>query len=235
MNQNAKLDSIRKLHKFDCKLISLRKKHQELPNSLRKLDQAVEEKQKAVQEAEGSLTALRSRNGAKNLELKEHESTVQKYDSQLKSVKTNKEYAAILSEITSEKADIAKIEDEMLILMDSMEQQEQAIAERKKELGYAEKDREDHKYEIAAQQQDVEKRLKEVAEQRRQAAQEIDEGTLHQYERILQKRGATAVVPVVDNSCQGCFMKMAPEVQATLLKNEGITYCRFCSRIIHLA
>jgi len=233
MNENTKLASIQQLHKLDCKLINLRKKHQELPNSLKQLDHAVEEKTKAVQEAEGHLKALRSRYDAKELELKQHEATIEKYQGQLKSVKTNKEYSAILSEVTSQKADIAKVEDEMLILMDSVEQQEQALEEARKQLALAEKDREDHKDEIAAQQQDVDQLLREVAEERNRMAETIDHTLLHQYERILAKRGATAVVPVVDNTCQGCFMKMPPEVQAQLLKNEGIIYCRFCSRIIY--
>jgi predicted nucleic acid-binding Zn-ribbon protein len=234
MNGNIKLESIRKLHRLDCKLINLRRKHKELPDSLQQLEQAVQEKEKAVQEAEGHLKALRSRYDAKELELKSYEAEIAKFEGQLRSVKTNKEYSAILSEITTKKADVAKTEDEMLMLMDSIDQQEETIREHRRDEEFAQRNRTEHRGQIAAQQQEVDQQLKELTEEREQRTAGIEPSLLHQYQRILEKRGTTAVVPVVENSCQGCFMKLSSEVQAQLLKNESIVYCRFCSRIIYL-
>lgn len=234
MPENQKLESIKKLHKLDRKLISLRKKHKELPDTLKQLDEAVEGKDKALHEAEGQLRALRTRYDAGDLDLKTFEGEIERFESQLTAVKTNKEYSAILSEVATKKADIAKIEDEMLMLMDSLEQKETTIQECRESKRLAEKDRENHKDEIAQEQGEVDKGLAQVSAEREAMAAGIAPEALHQYERILEKRGATAVVPVVDNSCQGCFMKMTPEVQAQLLKNESIIYCKFCSRIIYL-
>jgi predicted nucleic acid-binding Zn-ribbon protein len=234
MRENTKLEGIKKLHKLDRKLIVLRKKHDELPNTLKQLDEAVEGKDKALQEAGGRLTALRTRYDASNLELKTHESEIERLESQLSSVKTNKEYSAILSETATEKADIAKIEDEMLLLIDNIEQQEKTIQECSENKRLAERDRENHKDEIAQEQQEVSRSLREFGSQRDTIAAIIAPEVRHQYERILKKRGASTVVPVIDNSCQGCFMKMTPQVQAQLLKNESIIYCKFCSRIIYL-
>ncbi len=233
MDQNARLESVRNLHKLDCKLITLRKKFEELPLSLQQLDRAVEEKQEALKEAGGQLTALRSRYDSKELELKSYEAEINKYEEQLGAVKTNKEYAAVLSEITTKKADIGKAEDEMLLVMDSVEQQESLIEQCRENDKLAVKDREEHKGDIAQQQREVEESLKEFNGRRDVVAATIASGLLHQYERILEKRGAGAVVPVVDNTCQGCFMKMTPEVQAQLLRNDEIIFCKFCSRIIY--
>ena len=234
MGENPKLENIKKLSKLDRQLIDLRKKHDELPKTLRQLDETVQENQKALQEAEGQLTALRSRYDARALELKSHAAKIEKYQSQLASVKTNKEYSTILSEITTEKADIAKTEDEMLMLMESIDQQEATIQECRENEALAQKDRELHKDEISARQEQVGRQLRKITEEREAVTANMPPDVLHQYERILQKRGATAVVPVIDNSCQGCFMKMTPEVQARLLRNDDIIYCKFCSRIIYL-
>jgi len=234
MGENTRLESIKELNKLDRKLIDLRKKRKELPATLRQLDEAVREKETALLEAEGQLTALRSRYDAKDLELRSCEAEVEKYQSQLGAVKTNKEYSAILSEITTKKADIAKTEDEMLMLMDSIEQQETKIQQYREDKRLAEKDRDNHKAEIAARQREVNDQLEDLGKKRRSMAATIPPDLLHQYERILEKRGETALVPVIDNSCQGCFMKMTPEVQAQLLRNEDVIYCKFCSRIIYL-
>ena len=180
------------------------------------------------------MTALRSRYDAGELDLKTREAEIKKLETQLAAVRTNKEYSAILSEITTKKADIARTEDEMLMLMDSIEQQEAATQACGEAKHFAEKDREEHKDGIVVEQEEVSRQLREIAQRREEMAAGISPELLYRYERILEKRGAGAVVPVVENSCQGCFMKMTPEVQAQLLRNEGIIYCKFCSRIIYL-
>jgi len=234
MKENSNLEKIKRVHKLDCKIINLQKKHEQLPGSLRQLDRAVENKDKDLQEAEGQLKALRSRYDKRELELQAHEAELAKYETQLKAVKTNKEYSAILSEIASKKADVAKTEDEMLIRMEEIEQQQKTIQSIKQKKEVVSKDREDHKDEITTQLGEVERQLQQLLEARKHEAAELPREILHQYERILAKRGKTAVVPVVDNSCQGCFMKMTPEVQAQLLRNDSLIYCKFCSRIIYL-
>jgi len=234
MSTNTNLDNIRKLHRIDCKLISMRKKHEELPNSLRKLEEAVHEKEDALRDSEGQLKTLRSRYDRKELELKSIEGEIKKFESQLGAVKTNKEYTAVLSEIAGKKADVARIEDELLLVMDSIEQQQHAIEQTRHSKKLAEEDQQDHRGEISSRQDEIGQQLRQVEDERRHAAAAIPRELLHQYERILQKRGTTAVVPVVDLSCQGCFMKVTPEVQAQLLKNDVIIYCKTCSRIIYL-
>ncbi|HUU68668.1 MAG TPA: C4-type zinc ribbon domain-containing protein [Planctomycetota bacterium] len=234
MKENSNLQNLRILHGLDCKLIALRKKHGELPSALQRLEQAVQEKDKALHEAEGHLKALRSHYDQKELSLKSFEADVQKFRSQLNQVKTNKEYSAVISEITTKQADISKLEDEMLLEMDIVERQQHVIQECKAAKKAAEDELNAHKDEIRGQQQEVDKQLAVLAEERKQLAANVPDFLLHQYERILAKRGPTAIVPVVDLSCQGCFMKITPEVQAQLLKNEQIIYCKTCSRIMYM-
>ena len=234
MKENSNLQGIRNLHQVDCKLITLRKKHEELPSTLRKLDQAVLGKDKALHEAEGQLKTLRSRYDQKDLDLKSLEAEVKKYEAQRNLATSNKEYSAILSEITTKKADISKLEDELLLAMDVVERQQKVIEECKQAKKAAEADLAAHKDEIKAQQQEVEQQLAQVNERRKQLAANVPRDLLHTYERILAKRGPTTIVPVVELSCQGCFMKVTPEVQAQLLKNDVIIYCKTCSRIMYM-
>ena len=234
MKDNVNLDSVRKLHKLDCRLINLRKKHEELPGTLRQLDQAILDKDKALREAEGALKALRSRYDQKDLDLKGIDAEIKRLESQLGKAKTNKEYSSFLSEIATHKADTAKLEDEMLLAMETIERQQHVVEECKAAKKAAEAERDAHHDEIKAHQQEVKQQLDILEEERRLMVAGMSRDVLHQYERILQKRGPTAVVPVIDLSCQGCFMKITPEVQAQLLKNDVIIYCKTCSRIMYL-
>ncbi|HUS57112.1 MAG TPA: C4-type zinc ribbon domain-containing protein [Planctomycetota bacterium] len=234
MRENSSLENIKQLHKLDCKLIALQKKHEELPKTLHRLEQAVLDKEKALREAEGHSKALRSRYDQRDLDLKGFEAQIKKLEGQLGSAKTNKEYSIILSEIATNKADVAKVEDDMLLAMETVDQQQRAIEQCKAAVQAAKQDHNAHKDEIKAQQAEVDAQLARLREERKTYTEKLTRDLLHQYERILQKRGPTAVVPVIDLSCQGCFMKVTPEVQAQLLKNETIVYCKTCSRIMYM-
>ena len=234
MKDNSSLNNIRKLHQLDCRLLILQKKHEELPNTLRQLDQAVLDRDKTLHEAEGQFKALRSRYDQRDLELKSIEAEIKRLEGQLGSAKTNKEYSTFLSEIATQKADKAKLEDELLLAMEINDRQQRAVDECKRNKNAAEQDRDAHKDEIRAQQAVVQQQLDKLTAERVELAGPVSRDLLHQYERILRKRGPTTVVPVIDLSCQGCFMKVTPEVQAQLLKNDVIIYCKTCSRIIYM-
>ena len=64
--------------------------------------------------------------------------------------------------------------------------------------------------------------------------EQIEPGVLNHYQRSVSKRGETAVVPVIDGACQGCFMKVTPETVNALKRGVDLIFCKTCSRILYL-
>ena len=66
--------------------------------------------------------------------MKTNEDEISKYNSQLNSIKTNKEYTALVSEIGSKKADMSILEDEILSMMSKLEAANQGYEKAKENL-----------------------------------------------------------------------------------------------------
>ena len=111
-------------------------------NQIRSLQNALEAKQEEIQ-----LTRLQA--DRLELELKSRDESIAKLRTALNTAKTNKEYAAILTELNTNKADNSKIENQILELMKAIEadqtdclQIKQQIEEQKAKLEQVRKDSE---------------------------------------------------------------------------------------------
>ena len=54
------------------------------------------------------------------------------------------------------------------------------------------------------------------------------------YEKIRRWAGNTTVVPVKKQACYGCYMKLNDHTYASVIRNEEITTCPHCGRILYL-
>ena len=60
---------------------------------------------------------------------------------------------------------------------------------------------------------------------RRRAAQ--------RYEMIFSRRGGLAVAPAKSGTCQGCRMRMPPQLYNEIQKHLKIHFCPNCQRILY--
>jgi predicted nucleic acid-binding Zn-ribbon protein len=176
------------------------------------------------------------------LDLKEGEEKVSKFRAALNTAKTNKEYAAILTQINTLKADNAKQEDEVLRIMQDAEGirsegekvkvQMQAEAKRLEEIALT----------SATEIQRLEAMHKELSSQREQAAKEISPEFLTAFERIAENYDGEAMAlvevhgkkPPHDYVCGGCYMSLNAEHANALATRDEIRTCDNCGRILYL-
>jgi len=118
--------------------------------------------------------------------------------------------------------------------LDEMEKLEEAATEISKlissleeELGKEEKDAE-------ATFVTLEERESEYLTQREESISEVDESALSLYDRVRQRFPMDAVVPVTNQTCTGCFMKIVPQTMVEISRGEKLVRCRGCSRILYL-
>ena len=70
--------------------------------------------------------------------------------------------------------------------------------------------------------------------QRGGLAAKIDKIALAKYDRIIKSKDGLAVVPVLGESCQGCFRIMPPQVIHEIRMKKDLVTCENCARIIYL-
>jgi hypothetical protein len=223
------------------RLIQLQRAESDLrqvQSDLARIPQQKAEADAALAQERGRLDAAREALGGSQKNRRQHESSLQdlegkrsKYKGQLMEVKTNKEYTAMLHEIENVEREIRGIEDQILV---EMEQAETLAVEVKREEGAFKAVEERHRGE-AKMLDERGKALTAEAErlkvERDRVAATLDEDLLARFERIAKKRG-TAVAAARDGTCQECHVKLRLQMYSELKRNDAITECPACNRIL---
>lgn len=159
---------------------------------------------------------------------------IKKSEEKLRSVKTNKEYQSSLKEIDDIKSANARLEDEMLAVLERIEQAEKVLQDR--EQHYTEIV-DESKQERAAIEKETDRREKELIELESAHAaviNELDSGLLNIFNQVKTKQAdRVAIAPVFDAVCQGCHMNIPPQIYNELQRCDQLRYCPNCDRIIY--
>lgn len=177
-----------------------------------------------------------------DLTLKSSEENVAKLRTALNTAKTNKEYAALLMQINTTKADNAKVEEQALNILQEVD----AIAEKFGEVGTEVQAQEKQLAEITGASADETARLGEMLEdlgsQRAAAAADVPSKALAIFNRIAESYDgeAMAVIEISGDKpprnyvCGGCFMSLNAEHANALRVRDEIRTCDNCGRILYI-
>ncbi|MFP4446405.1 MAG: zinc ribbon domain-containing protein [Desulfosudaceae bacterium] len=206
----------------------------ELPEQFARLDEEIAALEDRLQEEETRLSRQKQAYRDCEDKISTKQESIKKSDQKLLSIKNNKEYQAVLTEIEGMKTDIAALEDEMLDLLFAVEAAEQ-------DLAAARKAAEASRQQIAEERRDLEKQ--QAAAEEKLAALETDGNTfseqlpgplLDQYLEVRRSvPGGQAVAAVKNFICQGCNMNIPPQMYNELHTTNVLRFCPFCSRIIY--
>ena len=175
------------------------------------------------------------------LELKGRDERIAKLRAALNMAKTNKEYAAILSELNTSKADNAKIENQVLDLMKNIEvdeagcgQIQEQIDEQKTKVNQLRRDNE-----VKAAKYEAE--IEDIQAEWDQMAKTIPPEVLEVFKRVAETYDGEALAAAGKEnektevfSCGGCFMRLPAENVNQLMTKDDIIRCSNCTRILVL-
>ncbi|MDD2688545.1 MAG: C4-type zinc ribbon domain-containing protein [Candidatus Omnitrophica bacterium] len=231
----SQLENLIKLQTIDSEIYGLKHEKDSKPQEIKALEASFEEKKAHLSSLEKSLLDLQKQRKEKELELATKEESSKKLQTQLYSLKTNKEYQAMLQQINDAKTDASVIEDKILELFDQADKVKTETEREKEHLKEEEKGFNAQKEKVEDRIKEIDGRLAQLEAQRKQVMPEIEPKILKQYERILGNREGLAIVDVKDNSCGGCNMFVPPQVINLIKMYERIITCEVCNRILYIA
>lgn len=175
------------------------------------------------------------------LELKTRDQEIAKFRAALNTAKTNKEYASLLTQLNTSKADNSKIETQILELMKNIEADDAecdtvrtSIEGMKAQLDQIRKEAETSAAKFEAE-------IKEIQAEWDAVAKDLDQESLEIFGRVADTYDGEAVVEVEEQegrhasfSCGGCFMGITAESVNLLMTRDEIIRCANCTRILVL-
>lgn len=231
----TQIDNLVKLQTVDTEMYTLKAEKESKPQEVKILEASFEEKKQRLSAMEKALLDLQKQRKDKELELASKEENAKKLQTQLYSLKTNKEYQTMLQQINDSKADASVTEDKILELFEQADKAKSEIEQEKLHLKEEEEAFNEHKKSVEERVKQIDGRLAQLEAQRKQILPGIEPKILKQYERILNNRDGLAIVSVKDNSCKGCNMFVPPQVINLIKMYERIITCEICNRILYIA
>ena len=228
------LGNLVKLQTIDSEIYALKLEKDAKPQEVKSLEASFEEKKLHLAALEKNLLDFQKQRKERELELGSKEENAKKLQTQLYSLKTNKEYQAMLQQIEEAKADASVIEDKILLLFEQADKIKTETEQEKQKLQQEEKVFQAQKKNIEDRIKEIDDRLAQLDGQRKQIIPDIDTKILAQYERILSSRDGLAIVTVKDNTCQGCNMFVPPQVINLIKMYERIITCEVCNRMLYI-
>jgi predicted nucleic acid-binding Zn-ribbon protein len=235
LDRLVKLQSVEnRLRAAKAKLARCRRSVVLQENQIRSLQSSLEAKKEETQ-----LTRIQC--DRLELELKTRDEEVAKLRAALNNAKSNKEYATLLTQLNTTRADNSKIEGQILELMKNIEADETESEEIRQEIDKQKQVLEEKrkKAEISAAEHEAE--ISEIQKEWDSTAKDIPPQQLEIFNRVAETYDGQAVVEIEGQegksnaySCGGCFMGISAEFVNVLMSKDELLRCPNCTRILVL-
>jgi len=229
---NPDLRNLIALQDIELKIASTQKQISDTPAKVEGFQEELQRLKQAHTERVAHAQELTKRRRTLEGEVDMMRTKLSKLKDQLMSVKTNKEYTAMLHEIQMAEEHIRSEEDKILEIMEEMETKEQDLDSAEKELKVksALLEAEIRKSETAVPIMEAE--MAKLQEERLGMELRVESELLARYRRIAEARKGIALAEARDELCTACHVRIRPQVYADLLRTENIHSCDSCSRIL---
>ena len=158
---------------------------------------------------------------------------VAKSKEKLASVKTNKEYQALLKEIEDLKAANSRIEDQMLEILEHLDGAEAQLSEKKNAYESAKKRVAGEKADIIKTAEEDRALLAGLRSDFQTVLDTVNPDILKAFRSVRRRIGSPAIAIVEDAVCAGCHLNIPPQMYNELQRCELLMYCPQCQRIIY--
>jgi uncharacterized protein len=229
-----KVELLKELQDIDQNLHGIQVSRKELEKEHAELGADLDRVRTMVDGLTAEVDKLQTERSELAAGLAQEEQNVAKAESRLPSIKTQKEYVAVLKEIDTAKKLNKDLQDR--------------IGAKDGEIEGLKRDREEKEGELSALDEKISRRLEEIAAALAEFDQAVGDKTgqrdvlLNQlpvplrkrYQLLFERRGGVEVVEARNGNCSGCNMQLPPQLFNSLFMIQEIQSCPHCNRLLYV-
>lgn len=165
--------------------------------------------------------------------IQEESDNLEKKEKRLNAIKTQKEYQAVVSEITTAKTANRQREEKIAELGKQIEEFGQELEPLEAKLKNLEEQLGKEKSDISGTLSDFESKIKALESKLEDSLKALPGDVRDQYQRIERQKQPPAAL-VIGGTCQACFMAIPPQMFIEIQKGHEIHTCPTCHRLLYL-
>ena len=227
------LKLLRELQKIDLTLKRIKEERDRFPKEMKKLDEREHIEKERIQKEREKIESLEKERRQKERNLNTEQEKIKKAEGRMFEVKTNKEYQALLNEVEAIKEATSREEEEILKILEEIDELKKDLLKREKEVATTLEKIEREKKKIQEKMDQGDGLWKEQKERREVLSKQVESSLYKLYNTLKEKRQGVGVVSVKDETCQGCFVNVPPQMFIEAQKNNAIIRCPNCNRILY--
>jgi predicted nucleic acid-binding Zn-ribbon protein len=191
--------------------------------------------------AHSTLRETQAKAGNLELDLRTRDAHIDKLRGRQQNTTNNKEYQALLLEISTCKVDRNKVEDETMKLLESVERGQAELKSLADQL-------EAEKVKLAAMKEQMSGKVAELTAQidairpeRAAIASAVPEKARELFERMVERFDGEAMASIAkpdrrreEYACTACNMDLVANIYNKLHSRDELTFCPSCSRILYI-
>ena len=236
------LAAMLKVQLMERQLAQVRRRLRSRQNAVLMQQRRIDQRREEWDTLHRGIMTQRARADSLALDLKVKEERVAKLRSSLNTAKTNKEYAAVLTQMNTIKADNARTEDDALRVMQQIEQMEVEATKAKAEVETEQEHLAGVRENSEAEINRLDAMLADLLGKRDEAAGALSAETLATFNRVASRYDGEAMAeiniqgrkPPYSYVCGGCYMALNAEHANALRVRDEIRTCDNCGRILFI-
>lgn len=226
------LRALLELQKTDQDLHELEQFKVDIPNQLDTMKTVQSEAESRLGDQEAKVEDIDKVRRQHERDLQAAQEQVKKYQGQLYSVKTNKEYDALQMEIQAQKNRISELEDAILQLISEAEAEQETLETMRGETETLVERFGEERTALESRLSAVDEDVAVKMDERKRMAMRVENRVLKVYDRIRRNLRGMTVVPVKKGACSGCFYVIPLQVVMQIRQGRRLISCESCGRIL---
>jgi predicted nucleic acid-binding Zn-ribbon protein len=224
---------IRELHRLHRHARDLRAEIEKGPRLIKQQQAKLERHEKAVRDVHDTLKHLKVSQHEKETTLKGTHQQIAKYEKQLDTAGSKKEFDALQTEIAHAKETCAALEDQILATMGEIDERTAQIPVVEKELAAVKVESAGAGQEAQERYHRLTKDLHETLALLAEAEKGIPESIRKVYDKQIGAHGADGIAVVQDKTCMACYAGVTQQ-QLRELESGQFGLCKTCGRLVYV-
>ncbi len=237
-----KLKALLELQEVESQIADIRRQLARHERSLAQQQAKLDSVRKSIEAEKAEIRRSQADFDEVDVDIKGRSAHVSKLREHLNSVRTNKEYAVVLTQLNTEKADMARLETQALEMMSKVDARRQALGTIEATAREEEKRLEELRQRLEQSRNSFSATLAALELRRKQADGSLEAEWLSTFNRISSRHDGEAMAKVVrthprrdEYVCEGCNMSVSPERVNALMTRDELQTCKTCGRILFVA